>query len=290
MRQTLLGTILFFGWLIGSISTATAGDGAHEVPIVDDATITILNPDTNFGSEEKLSIADGTSALLKFHLDPASTLPENTRGSDVDKASLWIWVDSTTTPGTTIDVVPVLSSWDELTVTANAAPTLGAVTATIPIEKGKQFVLIDVTELVRYWINNPSGFYGFLLTRSYDSVATLELSSKEGLKEPRLMISLKPVQGPQGDTGPAGVQGPAGKQGEPGKDGKDGPPGKQGEPGKDGHPGQQGPAGPQGASGPRGPAGPQGAPGNDGKDGPPGPAGECSSNQCCEPPKPHKQH
>jgi hypothetical protein len=70
-----------------------------------------------------------------------------------------------------LDLYPILGDWDEKTITANNAPPLGPLALTTQqINKDAQgnYVLIDITDLVKQWLGDGSGQnalpnYGFAL-------------------------------------------------------------------------------------------------------------------------------
>jgi len=284
--------------------------GAHEIPVDADTFVSSAEPEKNFGSEEGLSLKYEDGILIRFRVDPASTLPEGTHGADVEKASLWVRVGKVTTGGVAV-VAPADNAWDEFGATYGTKPVIGAAFSEVSIEKRGQLVLVDVTDHVRYWLDTGSKFFSFSFDVPENSGVEALLDSMESGHAPRLMISLKPVkgdqgpagqQGEQGATGPKGDQGPAGPQGPvgpastvPGPKGDQGPAGPQGPastvPGPKGDKGDQGPTGPastvpgpKGDKGDQGPAGPQGpvgpastVPGPKGDQGPAGPQGPAST-------------
>src|SRR6185369_3625390 len=109
--------------------------------------------DTNFGTNPNLTVAATNTVYLKFKLSPA--LPAGTEASQIAKATLKIYVGNVSAPGT-IDVVELADNWSEKTITARNAPALGDLIAsgvTIDVNKKGQYLLIDVTNAVRDWIN-----------------------------------------------------------------------------------------------------------------------------------------
>lgn len=251
--------------------------GAHEIPADADTYVTSAEPGKNFGSEEGLSLKYGNEALIRFRVDPASTLPEGTLGANVEKASLWVRVGKVTTGGVAV-VAPADNTWDEFGVTYGTKPVIGAVFSEVSIEKRGQLVLVDVTDHVRYWLDTGSKFFSFSFGVPENSGVEALLDSMESGHAPRLMISLKPVKGEQGPAGPQGEQGATGLKGDQGPAGPQGPVGPAST--VPGPKGDQGPAGPQGpASTVPGPQGPQGPAGPKGDKGDPG---HCPDN-CCKP-------
>ncbi|PYY15738.1 MAG: hypothetical protein DMG61_06325, partial [Acidobacteria bacterium] len=142
------------------------------------------------------------------------------------------------------DVVRVASSWNEDTLQGNNLPSLG-ITDVRNVEVSKQsknhYLVIDVTELVRDWVNNTQPNYGIALVPAGDiSVAFDSKENGSNSHDAELNVQLEKIGpiGPQGFQGPRGAVGPAGAAG------------------SQGAPGPQGPTGATGAIGPAGPSGP----------------------------------
>jgi hypothetical protein len=199
---------------------------------------------TNYGSGMDLRVFKGNGRLgrtfLKFSL---GTLPPGTAASDIIQARLRFWVNGNSTMAGSIALTPVTTAWDELALKDNAtgglsfgAPKL----AELPVASASNFVSIDVTELVKAWLNGTLINEGIEIAPSASATSlNLAFDSKESDQtshEPRLEISLSKIgpigpagpQGPQGIAGPAGVPGPEGPAGAPGLQGLPGIPGADG--------------------------------------------------------------
>jgi hypothetical protein len=248
------------------------GTGATEARLVADASVSTVNPGTNFGSLSNLYVGplDASNhpiniTLLQFDLSGVPSAP-------VAHAELRFYVNRLIFFGQ-VDVAPVTSSWLETAVTFNTLPSLGAVIATVPVQQSFAYVSVDVTQQVADWLSGKSTNNGFAILPSASSASnpktSLVLDSKEndqGGHSAVLDISLAGPQGllgPQGATGPPGVPGPQGllgPQGATGPAGAQGPAGPTGANGAIGPQGATGPAGAQGQTGQPGPIGPQGPP------------------------------
>jgi hypothetical protein len=295
MKKTSIALLLF-----GLYSAAYAG-GAHEVPVVSDTVIDVTRPSDNFGSEGSVFVYRQSLGLIAFHLDESSTLPKNVTADDIEKASLWVWVSAIEdNEGAQAEVSIEFSQTDgdysEDAVTWETRPMIGDAFHERTVSASRQFALVDVTDQVKKAIRNRDRDVGFAVGTPSVGV-TVALDSKENDltgHQPRLMIALKPVPGPQGpqgergndglgsgvpgpkgdpgekgdkgDKGDAGVAGPQGPQGEKGRDG-DGISGPKGDTGPSGPQGQKGDAGATGPQGPKGDPGPQGPQGEKGRDG-----------------------
>jgi hypothetical protein len=243
--------------------------GATEARLVADASVSTVNPGTNFGSLSNLYVGPSDASnhpinitLLQFDLTGVPSAP-------VAHAELRFYVNRANFFGH-VDVAPVTSSWVESALTFNTLPSLGAVITTVPVSQRFAYVSVDVTQQVADWLSGKSTNNGFaILPSASDPTTSLVLDSKEndeGGHSAVLDISLvgpAGATGPAGPIGPQGVPGPQGllgPQGATGPAGAQGPAGPKGATGANGPPGATGPAGPQGPTGPTGPTGPQGPP------------------------------
>src|SRR5208337_2398137 len=185
---------------------------------------------TNYGGAVSLVLQPGSNhAYIRFDL---STLPPN---ASINKATLRLFVNAVTTDGS-FDVYQVNTAWSENTLTFNNAPPLG-VSATsgnpVAVTKAKQFVLVDITQLVQAWANGSIVNDGIALALT-SSTGNFAFDSKESTTtshHPELEVALNGAVGPEGPQGP---QGPAGAEGATGAQGSQGP---------------MGPIGPQGPAG-----------------------------------------
>jgi hypothetical protein len=110
--------------------------------------------DSNFGANPNLSVSAAGNVYLKFKL--SSTLPVGTTGSEVERATLKLYIANITTAGK-LDVYAVAGAWDEATVSGRNAPPLGSLlttTAQIDEDKRGKFLVIDITSLVQQWLGN----------------------------------------------------------------------------------------------------------------------------------------
>jgi hypothetical protein len=227
--------------LVGGLPTPAAAVLAR---LSDDAHTSASAQTANFGSAPALLVQGpgpaAARAYLRFDL---TTLPSGTRGTDVARAVLRLWVAKVTRGGM-FDVHSVRGGWSEEALTAANAPGRGRDELIgIPVSPRDRngFVVVDLTELVQEWLDRTLENNGLVLMPNAAGVA-VEFDSKENATtshEPELEITLKGsgAAGPPGPTGPSGPPGPAGARGPAGP------------------PGPVGPAGPPGRPGPSGPAG-----------------------------------
>jgi hypothetical protein len=161
---------------------------AAEARLTDDAYISSASPGGNFGSNASLFVG-GTGnrrSFIKF------SLPAGITATMITRANLVLFAD-TTTAGSTFDVVRVTGAWDEDSITFNSAPALGAVeVSAISVATSNMFVVVDITQLVKDWLNNVLLNNGVAL--SPNAVGTnVDFDSKENgatSHQPRLEIVL----------------------------------------------------------------------------------------------------
>ena len=270
------------------------------------ATQAILLQDTHISSYAT-SIAGGRAVTLMIEgrpgqkgtfvcllFDLLSVLPEGTTWNHISRATLTVYVSTSTYPSS-LRVEAIRGKWDEWPLNyarflqagmSTGNDPAGNTYASATVKTGGNFVAFDVTELVRDWVEGvlPNDGLAILAegsTRTY-------LNSKEGGGYPaRLEMTLQkdagtgtatwlsgngapdPEVGNEGDFyldksatafyGPK-RQGGWGNavvlRGVQGFRGETGQPGGKGEPGLRGDPGEKGDSGERGETGPVGPMGP----------------------------------
>ena len=113
--------------------------------LTDDADVSLSSGNANHSTNPNLNVSAGENIYLKFKL--SSTLPANTPGSDVGRASLKLYIGKINTAGK-LNVYAVSGAWDESTITANSVPALGGLVTTsaqIGEDKQGEFFVIDIT-------------------------------------------------------------------------------------------------------------------------------------------------
>jgi Collagen triple helix repeat (20 copies) len=252
--------------LVGGLATPA---GAVLARLTDDAHTSASAPTMNFGTASTLLVQGPTPAIARAYLRfDLTTLPAGTRGADVARAVLRLWV-ARVTRGGMFDVYSVRGGWSEEALTAANAPGQGRdqlIGIPVTARDRNRFVVVDLTELVQEWLDRTLENNGLLLVPNAAGV-TVEFDSKENAStshEPELEITLRGSgtagsPGPPGPAGPPGSDGARGAAGPPGPVGPAGPPGPPGPAGPPGPPGARGPEGLAGAPGPGGPSGPAGA-------------------------------
>jgi Collagen triple helix repeat (20 copies) len=234
-----------FSLVLGFVAESPAR--AALATLTDDAYTSGAQRTQNFGSAPVLTLQGPGPATARVYLRfDLSTLPAGTRGPDVGRALLRLWVNSVTKGGM-FDVHTVKGGWTEGAITAATAPPPGRDEVTgvpVTLRDRNTFVLVDLTDLVRDWLDRVLENNGVVLQPNAAGIA-VAFDSKENTgtsHEPQLEITLLG----HGGSGPPGPAGPPGPPGAPGPAGARGATGPAGPPG---------PAGPAGVAGERGSAG-----------------------------------
>ena len=109
-----------------------------------------------------------------------------------------------------LEIYLVEKPWDEYTLTANSAPPLGDLFATIPIyeeDEGK-FLLLDITRIVAMWLENSGLNFGIALVPNGVSISVDSKENSQTSHPPEIEIIHEGVPGPAGPQGELGLRGP----------------------------------------------------------------------------------
>lgn len=112
--------------------------------------------------------------FVKFDLSP---LPPD---GHIERATLRFWLNKVQKPGM-LRLHEVLANWQEDTIHANQLPPTAPAFEGLAIEKNdnNQFMTIDVTTLVKDWLNNPTTNFGLALVSDQADPLRIKLDSKE---------------------------------------------------------------------------------------------------------------
>lgn len=208
------------------LASASAAEASIDAPIAADTHTMGPSDAAVRGRESALRVVEGGGAWLRFSLQ---TLPDGISSVDVADASLSLWVRGVERPGV-LGVRAVLDPWSESTLVGTSAPGViedVLASAAVGTEAENGFVSIDVTEIVRAWVDGSLPNHGIELI-SVGGEGAFRLDSKEstgGGHEPRLRVQLgTPGAGPTNDV-PLSFHGPEGPPGPPGDPGLPGPQG-----------------------------------------------------------------
>ncbi len=213
------------------------------------------------GAEKTISIHNHSGkheeqGFVKFDLSPLPTEEQ------IERALLRLWLNHVKKPGT-LRLHEILADWNEDHIRGPNLPPIAPAFKSVAIKKHDQntFLTIDITAIVKDWLENPSTNFGLALIADDRHRLNIDLDSKENTRTSHpteIEVTLLPgvgrdgqpgIQGPPGNPGPAGPQGPSGEAGAQGPQGPPGIPGSQGLTGPQGPMGLTGSPGPPGLNG-----------------------------------------
>src|SRR5471030_2858885 len=227
----------------------------------DDAYISQLNPNTNYGFSSLLYTGrfvqptDVFRSLLKFDLSGA--VPP---GNNIITASLNLFIFRKDQPNATLSPQPVnvfinTTNFSENTITWNTAPALNSTPYFTNVTDADvaKYISINITGLVIDWSNNAIPNNGVTLVGIENIIDTIiGYFSKEwsvSTQRPFLSIESIPTNGTTGATGLTGATGVTGLTGTTGATGVTGATGLTGTTGDTGVTGDTGLTGTTGATG-----------------------------------------
>jgi len=151
------------GLALASALSSTAWAQSTYLPLTDDSYINARQPGINFGLSEKMVVHSfgPKQALVRFDSVEIS-------GLTVLHAELSIYLDSIASAGD-IQVYPITSSWNELTVTWDLQPpveSVAAATVALTTSDAGSMVEIEVTDVVQRWAAGELADAGFLIVTS----------------------------------------------------------------------------------------------------------------------------
>lgn len=197
----------------------------------DDAYVNAASATTNFGTAGTLNLQSASqTSFIRFDL---TAVPAGYTGAQVAKATLKLYVNAVTTPGS-FNVDLVAGAWKERTITYNLQPAItSTLTSSVPLTVASRetYLEIDITSTVQAWLNGTEPNDGIALVANTPLVAsftTKEATTTSHPPEVDIVFVGSGAQGPQGPAGPQGAQGPQGLTGSTGPAGAQGPQGPTG--------------------------------------------------------------
>ena len=200
-----IASILLAGILVASRACAIEALLLQDT-YVDNGTTAGESPPnaSNYGAGMDLHVFKGNGrigrAFLKFSLE---TLPPGTAAGHVTHARLRLWVNAKSTAAGSITLTPVITRWDEYTLSDNAARDLAfgrPQLSELPVESINNFISIDVTDWVKAWLGGKLINEGIEIAPSSNTkFLDLAFDSKESDRtshEARLEISLDKGENP----------------------------------------------------------------------------------------------
>jgi hypothetical protein len=206
---------LFLAAALVSPAAAFAETGT----LTDDACI-VTQPSTIDVRGPVLVVSGRPVSVAYVRFEVASVLPPGTTQDNVAKATLRLYASKVAHGEGGLTVSRVTGEWDETTLTPATVLALTPEVSGVVVTQAKEFVTVDVTQLVKDWISGSQPNDGLaLVAENEDSLFAFD--SKESTltsHQPTLEISLT-AQGPEGPPGPQGSQGLPGATGSAGPQG-----------------------------------------------------------------------
>jgi hypothetical protein len=162
-----------------------AAADAITLAVVDDTYTDLRSPRTLFGARPIVMVtADRRLGYARFDL---SALPDDLSPFEVRKATLRFYVEDVAQPGR-VSVHPVLEDWSERTLSAATALPFGAMVGQFQIraEANDKFVHLDVSEVVRAWVEARRTNFGLLLRLDRGSI-TINANESRRMSHPMVI-------------------------------------------------------------------------------------------------------
>jgi beta-mannanase len=187
-----IGAAVSAGLAISGTADAATTPAIRTVFAGDDAYVSSVRTDTNFGAAEKLVVGtvDGETktSFVRF------TTGSFPAGATVGNARLILPYDGKP-EAARVSAYPVTGAWSENTITGGGLPSVGATAVGSAVPRTTDTsVTIDLTGVV-----NQSGTYAFALRSASTSAMTRFLSAESGDQKtsgPRLVINYTAADGP----------------------------------------------------------------------------------------------
>ena len=157
------------------------------LPLPINAVVTTVNadtyvdsssPDSNFGGALELKVSSTATAYFRFSL---SALPTGITSGQVVKATLQLWeIPTSINPSGSISIRQLTSAFIAGSVTYNTRPSMASTTAvTVVASATSRYQEVDLTSLVKQWIDDPASNYGLaVLPASGSSTLNILYGSK----------------------------------------------------------------------------------------------------------------
>ena len=166
-----------FAGLVG-LGLAVPG-GADTLPVKADGQVNLTSVALKGGTLTTTTVKNTLpgAAVRAFARFDLTALPS---GLPVTKATLRLWPNLVTTEGN-IEVSAVLGAWDEPTLAAIVAPALSDPVADFTVLKAdlKTYVHVDITELVKDWVDGDLDNHGIALVGQAARPVNAKFDTKE---------------------------------------------------------------------------------------------------------------
>jgi hypothetical protein len=131
---------------------------ATTTPVSNDTYLSSASPAAINGALQSVLVNSTNIGLLNF----SYSLPSGTTSSQIAQATLTIYTNTVTTPGT-FEVRRVTKPWLEAGANYNKNITYDSTSFGSFTPAAGKFTTIDVTSLLQFWLSNPGTLYGVAL-------------------------------------------------------------------------------------------------------------------------------
>src|SRR5580658_6014453 len=169
-RFVALLSLILLAWMTITMTTTAYA----QITPLGDAYTNTADPTTNYGAKTLLDV-DGATQITYIQFNLAS-IPAT---ASISQATLKLYVNTVSAAGS-FNVDYVNGTWAEGTIDASNAPALGSTIASavsITTADKNQYILINVTEAVRAWLDGSETNNGIALVANGTFTATFD--SKE---------------------------------------------------------------------------------------------------------------
>src|SRR3954451_9039364 len=140
---------------------------AQSIPASADTTVSSAMPSQTFGASPVLTVDSSNRTYLRFQLN--GSLPFGANANTLQKATLYVYVNKVVNAGG-IFVSPVCTQWSEQTLTdINRPAACDEGMTKMPIDVSGRFASVDVTLMVKAWLNGARSNEGIILAPTSDS-------------------------------------------------------------------------------------------------------------------------
>ena len=182
--------------------------------VTDDTSSTLnANRDLENGSltvRGRSTAANATGSYLSFSL---ANVPNSLEGQDIEKAVLRLWLEEVSRGGS-LKLEVIETTWNESNARYGSLP-ITSFSKKIRVNKSQQknFIYVDLTEVVRIWIDNPASNFGVALLPDKNKFFGTFSSKESGFgQSAQIEVALSATRGPRGLKGAKGARGAKGQR------------------------------------------------------------------------------
>jgi len=164
-------------------------------PTLKDSFVVDAFPDANYGSDTYISIYEGLLPGDKQRGVVYFDLSSIKSGSIINSSTL-TFPNNSNDGDVTVDFIPIIKDWEEMTVTWNSPWTSPGIDYNSPnkvtalIKAWPDITVIDVTSLLKYWIEQGHNNYGIAII-GFTNDHEVSFLSKDSGSGPEVQLKLE---------------------------------------------------------------------------------------------------